>query len=267
MIALTAIWKRPEITRICFEGLKKLPLDKVICVVSEQWAKDLCDEYGFIWVEEENLPLGNKWNAGIKEVMKHDFDYLLQLGSDNLISPQIFDYYSELMEKGIDFFGTKQIYFLEGDKAKLHTNGECYGAARVFSKKMLDVVTKWVEAECLTSNSGTYGAFTVGERVLMPKKYLSVHFRKLKEITMLWPSDINSCLDWNSEIHINLQGYPIHEVVMDVPHVLDIKSEVNVHGYKKVGGEKVSVREATWFLDHEQKDMLWAYTQEHSTEV
>ena len=95
-MAFIAIWKRPLITKACFDGLmrhkRKHNID-VFCVVSEKWAIDLCEAYGFKYCVTENKPIGQKMNKGLEKVLEYNFDYLLQMNSDTLLAEEFFDVY------------------------------------------------------------------------------------------------------------------------------------------------------------------------------
>ena len=89
ILILVPIWKRENITRICLDNLKELQKDfniEVLCVVSEQWAKEMAFKYSFKYVEASNECLGTKMNIGVEESLKYDYDYFMNLGSDDIIS-------------------------------------------------------------------------------------------------------------------------------------------------------------------------------------
>ena len=71
------IWKRENITKICFDNLKELQKEfniEVLCIVSEQWAKIMAFEYGFKYVNAPNECLGTKMNIGVRESLKYKYD-------------------------------------------------------------------------------------------------------------------------------------------------------------------------------------------------
>ena len=71
ILILVPIWKRENITRICLDNLKELQKDfniEVLCVVSEQWAKETAFKYGFKFVEASNECLGTKMNIGVFKI-------------------------------------------------------------------------------------------------------------------------------------------------------------------------------------------------------
>src|SRR5690554_2747550 len=130
---LTACWKRPEITRICFEGIKRLGL-QATAAISEESYIPMCEEYGINWVMVPNNPLGAKWNAGLKEALKHEWDYLLILGSDDLISNDLIDKY--LSHDGWDMIGVKDFYIYKDGKVKYfnYRTNRTVGAGRMIKR-------------------------------------------------------------------------------------------------------------------------------------
>ena len=111
------LWKRPEVTRFCFDGLLRLIEKskheiKVTCVISEDDYGVMCDEYGFEWVFAENDPLGAKINTGIKKALQSDFDYLMMMNSDDIIDVKLLD---EVYEPFFDkpFFGINRVTYVK----------------------------------------------------------------------------------------------------------------------------------------------------------
>ena len=90
-----AVWKRPEITELCFMGLQRLmkhyPNSFAFAVISEKSMIPLCQKYDIEYCEHENLPLGRKKNYGMNQILKKKFDYLIELGSDDLIFNDVFN--------------------------------------------------------------------------------------------------------------------------------------------------------------------------------
>lgn len=115
---LIPLWKRPEVTRFCFEGVKTLQAKskheiEVSCVISEPQFIDMCQEFGFNWVFENNIPVGNKMNAGIKSTFKYKYDYLMIMNSDDLIEAELIDkYYEPFFESLNPYFGIDKVTYV-----------------------------------------------------------------------------------------------------------------------------------------------------------
>lgn len=111
------LWKRPRVTRFCFEGLKKLQKEskhelKVTCVISEKCYEVLCKAYGFDFVYAENNPLGAKINTGVKRALEFEFDYLMMMNSDNIIEARLIDEVYEPFFEINAFFGIDKVTYV-----------------------------------------------------------------------------------------------------------------------------------------------------------
>lgn len=90
VLVFLAIWGRPAITELCLMGIDRLRGEEgfkieALAVISENSMIPLCEKYGVHYVMAENKPVGRKKNIGLQEAKKFDFDYLMELGSDDLV--------------------------------------------------------------------------------------------------------------------------------------------------------------------------------------
>lgn len=144
LLIFLAVWRRPIITELCFLGIERLKQHpdydiETLAVISEIEMMPLCKKYNVNFVFHDNLPLGKKKNFGLQEAKKFDFDYLMEIGSDDLILSELLDQYKDIKH---DFFGIRDIAYLNSD------TGECrrkigsttYGAGRMISRALLEKV-------------------------------------------------------------------------------------------------------------------------------
>jgi len=113
------LWKRPEVTKFCFDELKKLIAEskhelRVLCVISESEYIQFCDDYGFNWIYADNNPLGDKINKGIKRALEFkDWEYLMMMNSDSVIKTKLIDeIYQPFFESKEKFFGVSRVTFV-----------------------------------------------------------------------------------------------------------------------------------------------------------
>jgi hypothetical protein len=112
------LWKRPEVTRFCFEQLqetiKAIPYDvNVLCVISEPEYGLMCDSFGFNFIHYKNDTVGEKINAGIKYALQnYQWDYIMMMNSDSVVKPELFEVYKPLMEAKEKFFGVNRVTFV-----------------------------------------------------------------------------------------------------------------------------------------------------------
>lgn len=168
---VTSVWGRGEIFRLFCLGVEQLvkncPDFEISLVVSGSFQQDN-DKEGFvivdslkhmdnvlkhseknpknIFIEIPNQPLAAKVNATTFTAGKLGVDYVLCMGSDDIVSPELLNYYGTLMRKGIDFIGVTDFYFYDTtSKRSLYWGGyrETYrknhtaGAARALSARLL----------------------------------------------------------------------------------------------------------------------------------
>lgn len=107
------IWKRPEVTLMCLKEMKRLQSQSkheiaVTCIISEPEWIDVCNKLGFDYFPYKNDPLGEKLNAGIQSVMDEEFDYLMVMNSDSMVSVKLID---DVYDYTKPYFGINRIHF------------------------------------------------------------------------------------------------------------------------------------------------------------
>lgn len=163
IMILLPIWEREKITELCLDNLHELKKEydiDVICVVSEQWAKIKAFERGFKYVEVENFPLGNKMNKGIEYALRFEFDYLMNLGSDDLIDGRLFELYKPYIEEKRKVFGVNKVTFFDSKtkEVKRFDYKHMIGAGRMIRKDILQKYSPIYTPEknkCLDDNSAS----------------------------------------------------------------------------------------------------------------
>lgn len=151
MIVFTPIWQRPEITEIYCLGVQRLNL-KAFCVVSPEDKtrnKEIIKDYGFEVFETPNYPLGRKKNAGLEQLMKNDFDYLIELNSDDLLRNEALEFYETLTAERCPFFGLSEflVYDIKSGESVINRSSTMYGIGRGYSKASLTGKTLWADHE------------------------------------------------------------------------------------------------------------------------
>ena len=147
--------------------------------------------------------LGAKLNRALRFEAPIMWDYVMVLGSDDLLRPQTWGYIATAIEEGLPAFGFNTAYLYDriNHRAKVWNAGPgTFGAGRCVRR---DVVEKcgWV----------------------------------------MWDGEKNNGID-NSQEHILLSvGEPIHIIQTHVPVVCDIKDNDNLNSYDEIEGLPVSV--------------------------
>lgn len=205
VIVFTPIWGRHEIVRIWAKGVERIKrywpeaIDiDVLCMVSTKEDEQLIKELGFRYVWAENKPLGKKHNEGLKGLKDGDWDYILQLGSDDLITNDYLHYALYGMQCGYDLFGVDRLYF-----ADYKTKQAC-------------------KFDLSTQASVLVGA----GRFISHKAVKKLNYK-------LWPDSVNRGLDMTSQANLATIGVEPIKLFTSDYCVCDVKSDVNIWSFDR----------------------------------
>jgi hypothetical protein len=213
LLIFLAVWKRPEITEICFMGIKRLQKVpgfqvEALAVISEESMIPLCDKYGVDWVMTANSPLGAKKNFGAKEALKHDFDYMIEIGSDDLLKSEALQVYKwDAPVIGLMDFAI--INTSNGGCKKVSSSISKFGAGRAIKRSVLESTKLWVDRK-------EYG------------------------------------LDNCSTMMLAKKGIMAHGIRCENPLAVALKSDVNLWSYRSIPGRKYSLVDALNGLSEEE---------------
>ncbi len=143
---ITTNYFRLPVLKIFCEGIDRLREETdtdipVVCVGTKD-GEEVCLQYGIDHHTYQNSPLTGKFNRAC-ELLKGSVDYVMVMGSDNLISTETFLRIKEEAEKGIDLIGLSELYMLSMDgnnKGKLYhfPHTTVLGVGRTVSARVLD---------------------------------------------------------------------------------------------------------------------------------
>lgn len=221
LLVFLAVWRRPEITEICFMGICRLresglfPIE-ALAVISEESMIPLCEKYGIRWCMTENSPLGAKKNFGLKEAYKLEWDYLVEIGSDDLLKTEYLTTIAPYLGKH-PVVTIRNIVFLnsEDGECRMYNKGTTYGIGRAISRKVLDKVGP-----------------------------------------TLWPDIINKGLDNSSTFFMARHGFLEKRVRTEEPIGIDIKSDVNIWKFNYLLGSDYSFEKAMEGLSEREKTAI-----------
>ncbi len=148
---VSAVWKRPDVFEYFAKGIHALTsrqdMDFVVIIAGSEGAAsmNMVASHGFTYIEIPNDPLSEKHNSTIMTAGQMGVDYVLCLGSDDVISPGLMDVYKEYMEAGIDYIGVTDFYFYDIRTGKASywggyrdsRKGHTAGAGRLISRKLM----------------------------------------------------------------------------------------------------------------------------------
>lgn len=195
IMLFTPVWKRPEITEICFMGVNRLrtvgDVD-MLAVISEDEMIPLCEKYNIKYVMHENQPLGRKKNYGLKRSLDYEWDYLVEIGSDDVLKNEFLALYP----------WDRDLMCLQ-DAAWLNTKT---GAARRIKDR-----------------TGKFGAGRAYSR------------KVIESMNPMWHDMKFNGLDGDSMFRMAARGFFSKAYESPKPLVIDLKSDVNIWAYHNVG--------------------------------
>ncbi len=206
ILLFVPVWQRPEVTRSHMQNVERLmgyaKGVKIVpfYVVSEDWAADLCKEFGFHFVYTKNEPLGRKLNKGLFVALKTKWDWLAATGSDNFTEPELFTEFAPHLET-LNAFGLNRITMVETGRMKEVSNPYPFGAYR-----------------CLRRDVVEQSAYNLGDYV------------------GLWDYQSNRGMDYASQKRIEANGFKIQSVETNT-RVFDFKSGENINGFESMAGK------------------------------
>jgi len=150
IVCVMATYKRETITEETLKMLKKqsVPID-VVVVGSSSSDKEVAKKCGCIYVNHDNKPLSQKWQAGIDKSRELSPDAVMVCGSDSWLSSNwcelIYPYTTKFDLVGVNNFYACKAYPKEKMKIihrryKGSRRNFPVGSGRMFSKKILDKV-------------------------------------------------------------------------------------------------------------------------------
>ncbi len=156
---LMPIWKRPEILSAILKRWKSPPSKMrielyFVFIVSKEdphFAKlvDICkyflksDTIEGIIVEFPNLPVASKQNAGLGIALKRDWDYLMNIGSDNVLANDYWNLVWPDMWKGADVILGNRVVFLDSyTREVIEGRYNLIGAGRLIARRLIDATWK-----------------------------------------------------------------------------------------------------------------------------
>lgn len=160
---LTCVWQRPQVFELFASSVNQLQLPEGMEIIPLAVGSEgirsqlLCEAKGFHYLEHPNQPLGAKFNAGMRWFKEKDeeknIDYVMILGSDDYVSPNLIEAYLPHFTSQTDIIGLLDLYFLNIPTAQMvyfpgyqdHRTGQTLGAGRCLSRQCLNLLqwTPW----------------------------------------------------------------------------------------------------------------------------
>lgn len=128
---------RKEITSINIQLLLRQGI-KIVLVVSTEEERAFYSGFAIEVIVRQNNPLGRKWQEGVNYARNLQPEYLIILGSDDILSKDFVEKYCGQWL----FVGFKAFYIYENGRVHLlsYLVNQCIGGGRVFHRDFLNAV-------------------------------------------------------------------------------------------------------------------------------
>lgn len=148
IVTFTAVWRRPEIFKICLKGIRRLidydparfQIEPFFVVSEISQMRQLAHE-GLDFIFHKNNPVGEKLNAGLRCVMENfEFDYLLEIGSDDLIANNYLDDIEPWLRAKIPQLAATRLHFIDSITGMItfFETAAIFGLGRCISRATLE---------------------------------------------------------------------------------------------------------------------------------
>lgn len=188
-------------------------------------------------VVADNSQLGEKFNLGLFAILsyaaKHGCDYMLTMGSDNLLSQTAINYILHGVETQQIFWGFNHV--LMYDKVTARAVAVKYsvpsGVGRMHAISMLDKACRCEVAIAKKSLTSKFGAIGKGQQCYLPtysSRDEALYEYTGRKVVHLWPDDTRHSTDLDSERWLMYNSYNCRTIKTDRPVILDVKGESNL---------------------------------------
>jgi len=277
ILIFTAFHKRPEISYLYWMGIERLRKKfdiRTLAVVSDNVIKngvefgnkDLALKHSDHIFEAENEPVGRKMNEGLEYGMGLEFDYMMQMGSDDLLTDRALEKAEAYFDLGGSFFGFTNFLFVDSvaKKAKKSLQHNVFGCGRCIKRSMLEEVKYAYEVTMLESIAGTNFNYGKGAKAEIPtavaEKWARRGLCKIERpgTIKLWEDERNQGLDRSSEAKLESMGYVCTPILTDEPECIDVKSRHNLWPYSGFQGEEVGMDYLKGKISKQELDYIMA---------
>lgn len=201
----------------------------------------LCKKYNVRYTFYKNQPLGEKKNHGLNECMKiPSWDYLIELGSDDLIKNELLESYQQ---QDVGLMCINNLCFINSETLECRNmvSSSSYGLGRAIRRDVIDrhchgvyiVANDYLMSPGRTTKKGERGFFPVESSKQMQKAGQADIVSE--PCYRLWNDACTRGLDNNSNFFLYVNGVIEKQLKFDSPVGIDIKSKVNIWPFTNCG--------------------------------
>ena len=208
---VTGVWGRPHVFEMFAQGIKNLGVEvKVIVAGSEGNAsRAMVEKHGFYYREIPNQPLGSKMSATTLMARDIGTDYVICMGSDDIISPELMQEYLKWMREGYDYIAIQDLYYYDTVSKRASYWGGYRGArlnhaagpGRVISRRLMEnwAWKPWRDQHSKMLDNSMQDRIS-GKQKLLNLKELGLFAVDIKSSTNMTPFEL-----WDNTQYIDVQ--------------------------------------------------------------
>lgn len=207
------MYQRHRVTTVVLRNLalikkqvsKTIELNVLVAGSEGEASRTLVESFGFYYTEQPNSPLGRKWNNALDYSRRFDYTHLVVLGSDDLLNVETF----------------KSYY--------LYKNYGCVWFRDLF---ITDFVTRrsiYLKGYYRQNRKVIGAGFMIARNIIEQANF------------KLWKNSLNKGLDGSMVDTINSLPLVFSRRMIGTLEgcvLVDLKSDVNIHGFTSLKGEK-----------------------------
>lgn len=250
VLLLIAVYKRIDITEKCYKWLSEKMLPwfaahsvevQPLIIYSEEQHKKLAEKFCFDYIFADNAPLGRKMNIGLRGALTFEWDYLLQLGSDDFISFEGIQAIARALHDGEKWGGFNRLLVGSIDSELIYEveTSQIFGAGRFIHRELVEKACYVAWCYCFAFVRGTNAVYSSGKDYILPIHFIKEKSHRLKMNAvlprpLLWRDEINEGLDIDSQNQI-WKIFPVPPTLLETetPAIFDLKSKTNIHHIEK----------------------------------
>lgn len=243
-------------------------------VISEESMKPLCKKYDIDYCFYKNSPLGEKKNFGLTESFKKSWDYMIELGSDDLLKDELLVSYEPWFGKR-PILSTDHFFFLDSisGQARRMKSSSLYGIGRAFERKALEKATEGVRFLAYDDLITTEGEVNKGKIAFFSKASAMSMERGgqgqiISEAThKMWVDEQERGMDNASTFMLARRGMLGKIVPSEKAVAIDIKSQVNIWPYNGEAGSEADIMEVMEGLSQAEQNALFDLIRKQKVET
>ena len=200
---ITANYMRPRILRLWCAGVQRLRREIgyhfPAVVVSEEEDQLICQQNNIKHIYQQNEPVSEKFNTACRYAQTQNVDYVVIIGSDDIVSTDTMNRLWDEMDTGYDVIGITNVYFYAatgphmGQMLQLKGT-RMLGTCKCVNKRVLDKIgwRPWIKKK-------NWGLDSVASKAIVP------HTDTWKQISEVKVFDCKSRVNMNKYSHFHLR--------------------------------------------------------------